>query len=539
MTLSTSELKPKTNIAGIQSTAQIRRSRESRVVPCLLHPTLANNLLIATPSNQLDQSASSPYLQTFDTYSDRHISRQALARTNATIINQGPDKTLVSEPDILFLAATNDGKWLASVDEWQPSKKNALGEETTLNLHSGRKREVYLKFWNWNEPRKEWELITRVDAPHPSPEEMGSESILDLIAAPNGQAFATVGADGCVKIWKPKVRARPGQTAAESGVSWGYRKSINFSKQHHDNDTLPIALTDEPAQTQAHPRQWWGNVAFSEDSSVLAVSCPGPGFGALEDSLIHIIDPATGAIRQSLGGLHIGRTTGLAILERYLIVAGSQKLLVWNLVHGSVEWEYTVEELATNATSPSLHLAVDHHEQTFAVAFSLSTKKISCGKVLVWGPASDPSPVYSQQLDSSVVALKPAGAGKGFMVLDGQARVQYVTPVLTPHTSVASIVASGQEVEEAEPQMLSGLYINDKKGETEMMEVDADDAVEKVVAREALETVFDEISVYESGSVVAAFDRVMGLFAKAPLGEDDEEEEEEETVDSDMLLEDA
>ena len=69
--------------------------------------------------------------------------------------------------------------------------------------------------------------------------------------------------------------------------------------------------------------------------------------------------------------------------------------------------------------------------------------------------------------------------------------------------------------------------------------MDGDNVVEKVVAREALETVFDEVSVYEAGSVVAAFDRVMGLFAKAPLGEDDDDEAENEVVDSEMRLEDA
>lgn len=234
--------------------------------------------------------------------------------------------------------------------------------------------------------------------------------------------------------------------------------------------------------------------------------------------------------------MHVGRTTGLAILERYLIIAGTQKLLVWNLVHGTVEWEYTAEDFVANATAlPTLHLAVDHHAQTFAVAYSASSKKNPAGgKIIVWNPAANPSPVFSVSLDSPVMALRPAGPGKGFVVLDRQARVQYVTPMLAAHASVASIVASGQAVEEAEPQMLSGLYISDNKGESDAMDVDGDDAVEKVVAREALETVFDEISVYEAGSVVAAFDRVMGLFAKAPLGDDVDEEEED--VDSDMMM---
>jgi len=88
---------------------------------------------------------------------------------------------------------------------------------------------------------------------------------------------------------------------------------------------------------------------------------------------------------------------------------------------------------------------------------------------------------------------------------------------------------SGPEVEENDGvKMLSGLYSADKSGgEVEAMDMDVDDGVEKVVAREALEGVFDEVEVSGPGSIVAAFDRVMALFAKAPLGDESEEEEED------------
>jgi NET1-associated nuclear protein 1 (U3 small nucleolar RNA-associated protein 17) len=520
MVISTSELKPKANIAGIQSHAQNWPNRELRTVPCLLHPTKANSLLIATPSNQLDQSTSSPYLQTFDTYSDRHVSRQALTRSNATILNQGPDKTFVSEPDISFLAATSDGQWLASVDEWAPAKPRGSGE-VSLDYQTSRRREVYLKFWRWSEQRKEWELVTRVDSPHPSPEEMGSESILDLIVVPNGQAFVTVGADGSAKIWKPKLRMRPGAT--ETSINWGHRHAINFSKKRHtDTDVLPVT----PPISNS-----WGHAAFSDDSSVLAVSCPDPGFGVHQDSLIHLIDPSLGTIRQTLGGLQIGRTSGLAIVDRYLTIAGSQKLLVWNLVHARVEWEYTVQDLAQRPVT--LHLAVDQRDHTIAVAFS--KKNAPGAKILVWHPASDPNPAYVAELDAAVAALKSVGPGKGFFVLDAQARVQYVAPALAAHASVATILESGQEVEEdtaavAAVGMLSGMYIDDTRGE-DRMDIDNDEeegATDRVVSRERLEEVFDGFETYEQGAVEVAFDRVMQLFAKKPLGEEEEENEDED-----------
>jgi NET1-associated nuclear protein 1 (U3 small nucleolar RNA-associated protein 17) len=514
MVLTTSEFKAKANIAGIQSYVQLQPSRQARSVPCLLHPTKANSLLIATPSNQLDQSASSPYLQTFDTYSDRHVSRQALARTNATILNQDPNKAPISEPNISFLATTSDGQWLASVDEWTP--KSSSGNASFDGQAPSRKREVHLKFWRWSEARKEWELITRVDSPHPSSEELGSERVLDLIAAPNGQAFVTIGSDGLAKLWKPKLRVRPGST--ESSVNWTHRRAISFSKQ------LPES---------------WGHAAFSDDSSLLAVSCPADsGFGTHDDSLLHLIDPAAGNIRQSLGGLHIGRTHGLAVVDRYLVVAGAEKLLLWNLVHARVEWEYAMSELG--ADPATLHLAVDHRDLSIAVTFS--PQKGDGAKIIVWNPAANPDPAFVARLEAPVAALKSAGPGKGFVLLDAHARVQYANPALAAHASVASILENGQAVEEedvAEVGVLSGMYKSEDRMEIDEDDEEAEGVTEKVIAREKLEEVFDGFETYEQGAVEAAFERVMELFAKKALGEEQEEEEEEEEEESEEEMEES
>jgi NET1-associated nuclear protein 1 (U3 small nucleolar RNA-associated protein 17) len=527
MTLSTSELKPRANIAGIQSIASLRLSNETRRIPCVLHPTKSNNLLIATPSSQLDPHAGCPYLQVFDTYFDRHVSRQALARTNATIHSQGVDT--VSEPSITFLAITQDGQWLASVDEWRSSKRCAWSEKAPSSLQEEPKIEVYLKFWKWCESRKEWELVTRVDAPHPCTRGFGAARIIDLMSAPIGQIFTTLGSDGCVKIWKPKIRSRPGLPAADSPVVWGCRKSVNFSQGRREQSALP------PDQAFLS-RKWWGNAAFSEDCSVLAISSPDSGFGNTEDSTLHLIDPEAGVIRQTLGGFHIGRTSGLEITERYLIVAGSQKLLVWNLVHGKVEWEYVITDLLPKGvSSATLHMAADRYDQTFAVIVSPATNKPSTTikpTMLVFQPAADPHPVHVAHLETSVSALKSAGIGKGFMILDFKARVQYVSPILVPHVSVPSIVASGQRlgddddhhhqvVENLEPTNgLSKLYISQSSGSTALMSkndnndiemVDAVegndvDVVEKVIRKEALESVFDDYALYSQCSVLDAFE---------------------------------
>jgi len=224
----------------------------------------------------------------------------------------------------------------------------------------------------------------------------------------------------------------------------------------------------------------------------------------------------------------------LSIIDRYLIIAASQKLLVWNLVEGKVAWEYLTSELGA-AGKARLFLAADLKDQSFALAFATKGEHHPwAGKIHVFKPVWNPGPVYSGALESPVTALKSAGPGKGFMVLDVQARVQYVTPVLAQHTTVASIVDSGHSFTEAGDEGevgLAGLYINDTVGArvdggTEDVEM-GDEGVEKVVAREALEGVFDEFGSYAAGNMEGAFDKVFALFAKRPLGDDDEDQDQD------------
>ena len=197
MTISTTELKPTANIAGIQSLASpSNTSAEIPRTPCALHPTLASRLLVAAPSDQLDPNASAPYLQTFDTSSDRHIARQALARTNATNLNTGPENLPISESNITHFAISPDGQWLASVDSWTPPPTTSATLTQPPNA-----TEVFLKFWQWSPNTSDWNLITRVDNPHPSADSAGAETVLSLISSSTTSTFlTTVALGGCVRV---------------------------------------------------------------------------------------------------------------------------------------------------------------------------------------------------------------------------------------------------------------------------------------------------------------------------------------------------
>lgn len=566
MVLSTTELKPKANIAGIQSRIPPDTGNKQPKVPCVLHPSTANRLLLATPSSQLDNTAS-PYLQTFDTYSDRHVARQALTRTNATIINSGPENDPILEPNVTQIAITADGEWLATIDEWKPLKRKIVLVNSTDSVRDplvgeeGHGREVYLKFWKWSEKKKLWSMVTRVDSPHPSAGGLGAEEVFDLVPSPKGHGFATVGADGSVRIWRAKIRTRAGGTqvrGVEGGLaSWGCRRVIIFSKGKKEIELSTLTLLDV-APKKATKNPYWGHIAFSEDGSVVAIATPMPGLGMNEDSTIHLADSDAAAVRQSVGGVQVGRTDGLGILERYLIILGTSKLLVWNLVNSSVQWECSLEFLGASRTVTGGHLAIDHHSQTFAVT-TQSSKSSENQRVFIFN-ATSAAPVHVQDISLvPIAALKSSEGGKGYMILDAEAKVQYISPVLAPHISVAHKASSGEfslEDDEGDGgvgEMLSGVYLtsgtsasddnDDELGTTaeDMDEEDGDGVVDRVVSREALESIFDAVPSYAAGSVEEAFEKVLDLFAKKPLNDgggvqesDGDEEDEDEDEDVDM-----
>lgn len=562
MILSTTELKPKANIAGIQ--ARVTDSIQSKV-PCVLHPTTANRLLLATSSLQTDRNGASPYLQTFDTYSDRHVARQALTRTNATISNSGPEQDLTQEPNVGFIAITADGEWLATVDEWKPPKRKTVVDGADVEAGSpyaeedGYGREVYLRFWKWSEKKKIWELVTRVDSPHPSANGLGAEEVFDLVPSPKGHGFATIGADGSVRIWRAKIRTRAGGAqvrGAEGGLtSWGCRRVIMFSKGKRELELSTLALLDVvPKKSLKSP--YWGHIAFSEDGSVIAIATPIPGLGTKEDSIVHLADSGGAIVRQSVS-LQVGRTLGLGILERYLIVLGTSKLLVWNLVNSNVQWEFSLEALGASSNVSGGHLAIDTHSQTFAVAFP-PVGPTDLQRVLIFNTTSA-APVHIQDIGLVfITALKSSEGGKGYMVLDSEAKVQYISPILAPHVSVAHQASGGEFSLQGDDEAVGGIgsglssvYLtnvtttSDSEGEPITMDQDEDEddgVVDRVVPREALESIFDAAPSYTAGLVEEMFEKVLTLFAKKPLSEEDndlqgtdDDQDEDEDVDMQMV----
>lgn len=189
MVLSVAELKPTANIAGIHARVidyenpialSVRRVEEDAFEPPLFQHTAAivnpadpSQLLLGVGATQgVNHSkpliTGIPFLQTFDLGTGHAVSRQALTRTNITNINMAPNAHLISEPRVIHMQASFDGKWLATVDEWIPPKRDLdfIGHQgRDLGAERRQRREVFLKFWQWNKENADWELVTRIDSP--------------------------------------------------------------------------------------------------------------------------------------------------------------------------------------------------------------------------------------------------------------------------------------------------------------------------------------------------------------------------------------
>ncbi len=536
--LSTTDLTPRTYVAGIQ--AQITSTEEPEApqittltdqslllkspldaykkTSAIIHPTYPNQLCLAVPSTQSwterkDIPLSDPYLQTYDFRTDRHVSRQALTRNNATVVNVGPRATKLREPDVKLLQISHNGNWLATVEEWTPPESdlehlacgtNNTREEQRLRL------EVYLKFWIWNDDEKTWALETRINEPHRSCDNPLSGRIFGLIADPVRTSFATIGDDGSVRVWRPKSRARNGTVVrgrdGGSLITWYCRHLIELDKFAEALD----ADADLPAARLPSN----GCIAYSQDGSVLVASQEFRSAGVL--SKVHFIDAYTGEISTSRTGLYGNEIVGLAVLDRYLVVL-STHLHVWDLVTFELSFGLS---LSIGAFSPSqrlqmTHLAANPVDNTFAIslpypnttsarASDVQSKQSGYhSEVIVFNPA-EVQPISATSFSHIVTALLPARSSKGYVVLDSQAEVCVLTPEpvpVVPQTLAAVIPTEPKFAEDVGTSVESGTVQTPQHGPDEASavpryEVDFEAELEQeddtpVVRLEKLAEIFD------------------------------------------------
>lgn len=364
-------------ISGVQSIiSRLQYSSHSAISrsPCVA---------ISHPSRQhlyIGGGQSSPgTLQAYDFLADQQslsIDVAPVTRTKST----GTEKRKVFEPTVMFASFTNDGSWLATVDEWLDHYAN---DENDIS-------ETFLRFWTWT--GKQWSVATKIENPHGI-----HRRVLGFTSPGRGsttQEFASLGTDGTVKIWRPLVR----KSGLLSETIWSLFRTIGSGMS-----TLPSS----------------GALSYSADGSVLAA--------AIERN-IFIIDASTG---QVIKYLHVGQPISkLEVLDRFVLCLhdGSSVFSGWDITTG----EAIFSERLPNRRIFSI--AVNHSVSTFALSSSSASAKttVNISRIV----AKKRTDNLRLSVNSAVVALLGAESPhfSGFIYIDEHGQIgciscqQSVTP---------------------------------------------------------------------------------------------------------------
>jgi NET1-associated nuclear protein 1 (U3 small nucleolar RNA-associated protein 17) len=403
MVLSIADLLPSANINGLALPED-----DFKLTPMLLHPTIENQLLAAIPaqalskSSQRDQNAT--LLQTYDINSNVQLSRQALARNITTAKNIAPTGHLVTEPDVKHMAITHDGKWLATVDEWQPPRQDL--QALYLNADDaevqGRSTETCLRIWSWNGDDNTWEQVNRIDEPH----RPGTNSVLGLVAHPSKLEITSIGADGVIQIWTPKARQRNGvvvkNRASEQLYTWTSSRSINFA---HDSSQHTSATS--------------GTIAYSTDGSAIAASW---SYSDTRHRFVHLLDPSTGQSILSQPDLLSQGDAQLQFLGRHLLCL-SDTFTVFDTLSAQTVLSINLDAEAHG----SRYLAVNKYDGTVAISVSyVENKDKRSSKILVLRVQGEdvPGKIMETEIKGAVKGLLASSTGPGYVVIDELSRVQ-------------------------------------------------------------------------------------------------------------------
>jgi NET1-associated nuclear protein 1 (U3 small nucleolar RNA-associated protein 17) len=546
MVLSVAELKPTANIAGIQTSvidsgeiveSQVRRLEEERDgqpfvqrTPAVISLANPSQLLVGvgqtqeiSPSNPLVSSV--PYLQIFDLGSGNNVSRQTLTRSNETNVNITPTAHRISEPRVIHMKVSFDGKWLATVDEWTPPKRDVdfIGHQgKDLDDERRRRREVYLKFWHWGNDNDAWELVSRIDVPHTlSGSSYGAGRVLDLAADPSSPRFSTLGEDGIVRIWSMKTRKRDGVVVrgknGQALRNWDCQHSISIGKPE-----LYIS-----SEKQKYPAN--GCVAFSEDGSLLAAACG-------DDGLLHLLDPESGVIRVTQSGLFDGDIINAEFLGQDLITL-SDNLQLYDVVSEEVRYSIklgkSVRNLSVSQKNEMMHLAVDWKSRTFAIALpgnfngrSDQSLLSTSGELAIF-EQDNQEPVLEQSFPNLITSLLPAVGSDGYLVLDASAELRTASrkgsqAVTTQAQSTSALQLD--KVEESNGDLLRLVEdeveeVEDVLPSSQTLDVDNEDDETPVVTQQQLTKIFDVGPSFALPPMDELFYQVAELFISKPLAQ--------------------
>lgn len=527
MIISAAEMKPTTYVSGIQSAVRdvatpkdllVKRAwsvadHVRRPIPVAIRPTDLSKIHVCVGTGRqatMSGDFSAPLLQSFDLDTFTSVSKQALARTQPTDVNITNKGYAIDEPLVSHIAFSSDGNWLASVDEWKPSTRDVENVGADLRDQLLRDRhEIYLKFWQVREGDGSMALMSRINTPHATSH---PEPVLDLTSDPSSTRFATIGADGVVRLWWPSTRQQNGATGSDTAF-WGCSQAIPVG-----DDSGREAATD--ASNTAAPANVRGSVAFSEDGSTLLAA-----FGVVDAGVVYVIDAASGQIVKTLEGLWEGQLQSLRALSSFVVVL-SDDLRVYDVVGD--ELRYGIAVAKDTGANELLQLAVDHASGYFAVTLPMGGHS----SVGVFDP-EEPEPLLVRSTPHRIVSLVSAPASSGFIALDDAAQIWVVAegsgpsalatvqplqdlrldgPAATEEDGGVGILVA-EDAEMASDDEMGG----DEAGEAEDVDMDEDDGRPSIVPRQYLADIFDAAPAFAAPPIEDMFYKVADLLATKPL----------------------
>ncbi|KAF4125154.1 NET1-associated nuclear protein 1 (U3 small nucleolar RNA-associated protein 17) [Geosmithia morbida] len=556
MIISTAEMKPTAYVSGIQSAAVnvtvpkdllVRRLWTSpehvrRVVPAAIRPSDPSKLHVCVGGGQQATTSgdySAPLLQSFDLETFTSVMKQPLARTQPTDNNLSNRGYPIDEPLVTHVAFSADGKWLASVDDWKPAERDVDNVSGDLRDQLVReRREVHLKFWEMGASGATGDgdqtaaLVSRINAPHATGH---PEAVLDLAAAPSSACFATIGGDGAVRVWRPRVRRSGGIVArgpdGRDLYSWGCSQVIAVG-DGLGQDAAVDPVSSAGTASSAGPQ---GSIAFSEDGSTMFAA-----FGGVDAGVVHVIDAASGEVVKTLQDLWTGRLRSIETLSSSLVVL-SDELIVYDVVGDELRYGIAIPPAAAAAAADGIpggadlvQLKVDHRSGHFAVSLPLG----EVSSIGIFDP-QDPEPLLVRSVPHRIVSLVAAPDTSGFMALDDAAQIWTVTEESDPSSLVAVQPLEDLRLDgpaTTHPGSSVGALLGNEEGDAEMgsddddddddddeggavvetedthMADDDDDHVHaSVVAQQHLSDIFDAAPAFAGPSIEDMFYKVTGL----------------------------
>ena len=415
MVLGTANYSPETNVSGLAAPTTGR-------LVASLHPISSERLLVACPADPLLRIKSEDHntsLQTYDLSADSQLGRQALTRNITTVVNVDPEGRPLREPNVSHLEISADGKWLATIDEWEPpahdlDATHLPGEREVRKENS----EIRLRIWSHNDDQGDWELVTRVDDPN------SVARILSLQSNPARAEFAAVGADGIIRIWQPRARVRDGVRVRDAQG----RQLFTWMSIHAVN--VPMHGKEEAESA---------GMAYSDDGSILVVSLE------LDKKAVHwtyLIDARFGEVVHSEPNLVTAGERCLAFAGRSLVLL-SKIICVYDVVNTQIVSRTELAKEYSDEGS-SRFLSVNRLNNTFAIGFNRGGKHGGRLIILNVNKLGDGA-LLQEKIPGQIRALLASPSASGFVVIDGYSQIKQVKP---PGQSRGLISTAAVEPEE-------------------------------------------------------------------------------------------